>query len=360
MPENAPPCTLHWLLGAAAFVVVIAGLKAAAALLVPFLLAAFIAMICAPALSAMTARRVPAGAAIVLILLFVVALSVLFGIFVGSSIEGFTKALPGYRKQIEGEIVLLAGWLNALGIEVSRTQMMAYLDAGRVMQLTGNLLGEVTAILGNFVVILLVLVFLLLEGSGFPAKLRLALMDAESSLRGYRHFARSVNKYLMIKTLMSLATGLLVTLWLTLLGVDFAILWGVLAFMLNFIPTIGSVLAAIPAVLLALVQLGPLGASLVAAGYAAINVGISNLIEPRYLGKHLNLSTLVVFISLVFWGWVFGPVGMLLSIPLTMMVKLALEESDRTRWIAILLGDAAALKPDEPAPEESSQRDPLQ
>jgi predicted PurR-regulated permease PerM len=346
MSAPSAPYSHHWLIAAAAFVVVIAGLKAASALLVPFLLAIFIAMISVPLMTALTTRRVPTGVAILVILFLVVAVSVLFGVFAGSQIESFTRALPGYRQAIEGEIALLAGWLNEMGVDVSRSQMLTYLDAGRLMQLTGNLLGELTAILGNFVVILLVLVFLLLEGSGFPAKLRLALTDPENSLKNYRHFARSVNKYLVIKTIMSLATGALVTLWLTILGVDFAILWGVLAFLLNFIPTIGSILAAIPAVLLALVQLGPLGALFVMLGYVAINVGISNLVEPRFLGKHLNLSTLVVFISLVFWGWVFGPVGMLLSIPLTMMIKLALEESEKTRWLAILLSDATAFEGD--------------
>lgn len=343
-PNSA--CGARWLIGAAAFVVVIAGLKAASALLVPFLLAIFIAIICAPLLHLLVDRRVPMGLAIVVILLVVIALSVVFGLFIGSSIEEFTRALPVYRQQIENETLQLVGWLNQMGLEISRTQMLAYLDAGRVMLLTGNLLSEVTTLLGNFVVILLALVFLLLESSGFPLKLQAALPNPGESLRHYRHFARSVNKYLLIKTLMSLATGALIALVLGIMGVDFAILWGVLAFLLNFIPTIGSILAAVPAVLLALVQLGLIEAIGVMTAYVAINVGISNFIEPRFLGKHLNLSALVVFISLVFWGWVFGAVGMLLSIPLTMMIKLALEESEKTRWIAVLLSDATALKSD--------------
>ena len=344
---------LTGLLGAAAFVIVVAGLKSAAALLTPFLLAAFIAMICAPALGGLTRRGVPVWAAIVVIILGVVAVSLLFGVFVGASIDGFTKALPGYRNQLEGEAAVLVGWLNQMGIEISRQQMMTYFDAGKVMQMTGNFLGEMTALLGNFLIVLLVLIFLLLEGNGFPKKLQAALGDTQNSLGQYRHFAQSVNKYMIIKTAMSLLTGLLVTLWLWIMGVDFKILWGVLAFLLNFIPTIGSILAAVPAVLLAVLLAGPGGAAVVAAGYVAINVGVSNVVEPKFLGKHLNLSTLVVFVSMVFWGWIFGLVGMLLSIPLTMMVKLALEESEKTRWLAVLLGDESALSPEEEKADQS-------
>ena len=133
---------------------------------------------------------------------------------------------------------------------------------------------------------------------------------------------------------------MLVTLWLWLLGVDHAQLWGVMAFLLNFVPNIGSIIAAVPAVLLALVQLGMGTALFVAAGYLVVNIVIGSVLEPRFMGRGLGLSTLVVFLSLVFWGWVLGPVGMLLSVPLTITVKLALDSSKDTRWLGILLGPA--------------------
>jgi predicted PurR-regulated permease PerM len=154
----------------------------------------------------------------------------------------------------------------------------------------------------------------------------------------FEFFINNVNHYMFIKTLVSLVTGLLVTVMVTILGVDLPLLWGLLAFALNFVPNIGSVIAGLPPVLLTLVQLGPLRALLVAIGYVVINLLIGSVLEPRFLGRGLGLSTLVVFLSLLFWGWLLGPVGMLLSVPLTMTAKIALDSREDTRWLAVLLG----------------------
>ena len=180
--------------------------------------------------------------------------------------------------------------------------------------------------------------FMLFEASSIPIKLRAILSDAESAKPRFDLFLANLRRYLAIKSMTSMATGVLVALWLYILGVDFPLLWGLLAFLFNFVPTIGSILAAIPAVLLALVQLDASMALLVALGYVAVNISFGNLIEPRIMGQRMGLSTLIVFLSLVFWGWLLGPIGMLLSVPLTMTLKIALESSEETRWIAVLLG----------------------
>ena len=134
-----------------------------------------------------------------------------------------------------------------------------------------------------------------------------------------------------------------ITSGLMIIGVDFAILWGFLAFLLNFIPNIGSAIAAVPAVLIALVQLGPGPAVLTAILYIVVNTIIGNVIEPKLLGKNLGLSVLVVFLSLIFWGWVFGTAGMLLAVPLTMTIKLILDQMDELKWLGLLLGDESSL-----------------
>jgi predicted PurR-regulated permease PerM len=152
-----------------------------------------------------------------------------------------------------------------------------------------------------------------------------------------------------IKTWISIATGVLVAVWLKLIGVDFPLLWGVLAFVLNYIPNIGSFISAVPAVLLAVIQLGMVQASIAALGYAVVNIVMGSVVEPRFMGRGLGLSTLVVFLSLVFWGWVLGPVGMLLSVPLTITAKMALESREESRWAAVLLGPEI---PKEKEPEE--------
>jgi len=153
-------------------------------------------------------------------------------------------------------------------------------------------------------------------------------------------FVRDVKHYLAIKTWICLATGFLMTVFLISINLDYAILWGVLAFLLNYVPTIGSIIAALPAVLLAYIQLGGGWAVGVAIGYLAVNMIMGNLVEPRVMGQGLGLSTLVVFLSLLFWGWVLGPVGMVLSVPLTVTLRIALESREDTRWIAVLLGSA--------------------
>jgi predicted PurR-regulated permease PerM len=157
-------------------------------------------------------------------------------------------------------------------------------------------------------------------------------------------FSSSIHGYLAIKSAISAVTGVLIYIWLTILGVDYAVLWGLIAFLLNFVPTAGSFIAAVPAVLLALVQLGLASAGLTLLGFVVVNFVMGSAIEPRWMGKGLNLSPLVVFVSLVFWGWVLGPVGMLLSIPLTIMVKIALAANEDTRWISIMLGGSEAGK----------------
>jgi len=180
-------------------------------------------------------------------------------------------------------------------------------------------------------------VFILSEAAGFPAKLQAAFGHRESSDR-FANIKREVQHYLGIKTLISLTTGSIVAAATAIIGVDYPLLWGMLAFLLNFIPTFGSILAAIPPVMLATVQLGAGHALAVALVFVSVNVGLGNFVEPYFMGRRLGLSTLVVFLSLVFWGWVWGPVGMLLSVPLTMIVKIMLENTEDLAWVAVLLG----------------------
>jgi predicted PurR-regulated permease PerM len=186
--------------------------------------------------------------------------------------------------------------------------------------------------------ILLTVVFILLEVQSFPVKVRALTGAGSHGPSQLNRLFESVKKYVAVKTLVSLLTGLSVGIMLLVIGVDFPLLWATLAFFLNYVPTIGSLIAAIPTVLLALVQLGTTAAVATAAGYLVINTLLGNVIEPRVMGRSVGLSPLVVFLSLVFWGWVLGPVGMLLSVPLTMVVKIALEGNPQTRALALLLG----------------------
>jgi AI-2 transport protein TqsA len=326
------------LIVAASFVVIIAGMRAASSILVPFLLSIFIALICAPPLFWMKRQGVPNTLAVLSILVGIIVIVLLLAAFAGSSLNDFTKAMPVYEKRLTDMTTAVVAWLKNLGLEISGSVLTDYFNPGKAMKMAANTLAGVSGLLKNVFLILLTVIFILLETSGFPQKLHAALKDPEESMGRFKGFIESFNRYLALKTAFSLATGVFIGIWLAVLGVDFALLWGLLAFLLNFVPNIGSIIAAIPAILLALVQLGWGSALLTCLGYIVVNIVFGSILEPRFMGRRLGLSTLVVFLSLVFWGWVLGPVGMVLSVPLTMIVKLAMESSKDTRWIAVLLG----------------------
>ena len=206
------------------------------------------------------------------------------------------------------------------------------------MIFAGGIFTALSSVLTHAFLILLTVVFILLEMADLPRKLRLVLKNPERSLSTIEKFSQSAKRYLVIKTLISATVGVVIWLWLLILGVDYPVLWGTLSFLLNYVPNIGSIIAALPVALLALVQLGVGSALLTALGFIVVHIVVGNIIEPKLTGKGLSLSTLVVFLSLVFWGWVLGPLGMILSVPMTSLVKIALESYVETRGFAIMLG----------------------
>ena len=321
----------------AAVVVIIAGMKQAAALLVPFLLSVFIAVLSLPAMKGLEKRGLGAGLSLLVVVLGVFGAGFLLSLLIGTSIDDFRRSLPEYQQRITEQKDMLVAWLNGHGITVPPSVGGEILDPNAAMRLLSSIFRSFGSVLTNSFLILITVIFILLEAKSFSKKFA-QISDQKSEF--IDDFVGKLNGYMGIKTLTSIATGVLVTLLLWLLGVDNAQLWGVMAFLLNYVPNIGSIIAAVPAVLLALVQLGPGSALLVAGGYLVINIVVGSVLEPRFMGKGLGLSTLVVFLSLVFWGWVLGPVGMLLSVPLTITVKLALDSKKETRWLGVLLGPA--------------------
>jgi predicted PurR-regulated permease PerM len=331
----------RFLMVTAAFIVVVAGMRAAESLLVPFFLSLFIAIICTPLLSAMKRYRIPTGMAIILIVVMMVIVGVFIGAVVGSSITSFTADLPQYQVRLVQLSLNLQEWLAGMGIAIDPELWREVVNPSAALTIAGNTLTSFGNIMTDGFLILLTVMFILAEEVNFVDKFRHASRSSEKTLDALSRFAESINTYMAIKTLVSLATGLLVMLALMLIGVDYPVLWGLLAFMLNFIPTFGSILAAVPPVLLAIVQLGLGEAAMTAALYVTVNIVVGSILEPRFMGKGLDLSSLVVFLSLVFWGWILGPVGMLLSVPLTVMVKIALENSPDTHWIGVMLGSGS-------------------
>ena len=324
----------------AAVVIVFAGVKAAASIIIPFLLSLFIAIILMPLLQWLLAKRIPAGGAMLLIVGLLVFGFSLFGVIVGHAMNDFAGHLPEHEARLRESLKGVMGWLAAQGVRLPEKNLLQLLDPGVVFAYMTGALKGFGSMLTNGFVILLTTVFMLLEGVAFQQKINSIYHENHSE--GRRHLTEileKINHYMALKALISAGTGVLVYLMLLLFGLDYPVLWGVIAFLLNFIPNIGSIMAAVPAVLLALIQLDPLSAFWIAAGYVAINTVVGSLIEPKMMGNGLELSTLVVFLSLLFWGWLLGPVGMLLSIPLTIMVKIVFNADASTRWIAVLLGN---------------------
>ena len=327
-----------FLITAASFVITVAGMKAAATLIVPFLLAVFIAIICMPALEWLRHHRLPKILAVLIILIGIFIFGSILVTLMGTSLASFSENLPTYQQRLTEKSAILFTWLGNHHITVPDDVFTKHLNPNSIMTLAANTFSELSKVLTNTFMIFIIVIFMLFEVMEIPAKLAAAARDPEKQMARFNKIGASINRYMAIKTLFCLGTGLGVGLWLWILGVDYALLWGILAFLLNYIPNIGSIIAAIPAILLAIIQFGLGRALLVTLGYVVINTIFGTICEPRFMGKGLGLSTLVVFLSLIFWGWILGPVGMLLSVPLTMILKIIMEQKEETRGFAILIG----------------------
>ena len=339
---NTSSKTFQLMMILASFVIVVAGMKAAESIVVPFLLSLFISIIALPPYIWLQQKKVPRGIALVLIILVFLSFIFLIGVLIGTSVNDFLTKLPVYEQKLQGQTQLLVAWLVEHEIIESDFQLSNSFNPSVIFTIVGDTLNQVSNLFANGFLILLTVIFIMLEEVSIPVKIKKMVADPEASLSRIQAVAQNINKYIAIKTAISLVTGLLVYFLLLIIGVDYPLLWGVLAFALNFIPTIGSIIALIPPVLLTIVQFGFGKALVVLIGYVVINTIMGNILEPKFMGKGLGLSTLVVFLSLIFWGWVLGPIGMLLSVPLTITIKIALDSSDETRWLAILLGPEKA------------------
>ncbi|MEN8147798.1 MAG: AI-2E family transporter, partial [Campylobacterota bacterium] len=306
----------------AAIIIVLGALKMAAAIVVPFLLATFIVTIIAPLYSWLINKKVPTILALLTVVGGLVVIFSLLGVLVGSSVQSFTANMPVYEAKLQTQLSSLTTTLSDYGL--IKGDLTSMFNPARLMQYSATVLKGAGSVLTNSFMIFLIIIFMLMESTQFAKKLDIADGERET-MKHVNEVLTKIKRYMALKAVISLVTGVIVTIVLMMIGLDYAVLWGLVVFLFNFIPNIGSILAAVPAVLLALVQLGTLGAIEVAIVYLATNVLIGSIIEPRIMGQGLGISTLVVFLSLIFWGWLFGPIGMLLSIPLTIMIKIILH-----------------------------------
>ena len=322
----------------AGLVVIVAGMKYAEAVLIPLMMAIFIAIVCRGPISWLRRKGVPDWLAVFMVLTLLCIVVLVTVIVVGSSVEDFLHNIPEYKAKLAQQMEQVYTFLGSKGVHLKGKGQKEILNPETAMKYAGQLFNELSTLLANGLLVLLMVVFLSLEAGGLPAKLRAIFGDDDKINRQIQKFSDSVKHYMFILTMVSFVTGALVSICLLVIGVEYPLMWGMLAFALNFIPTIGSIIAAVPAVLIAMVQLVPGSGLAVAVCYLVINIVMGNVVAPRFMGKGLGLSTSIVFISLLFWGWIFGPVGMLLSVVLTMKLKIWLDSNEDTKWLALLLG----------------------
>ncbi|MGD1045147.1 MAG: AI-2E family transporter [Bacteroidota bacterium] len=343
----------RFLVIAAAIVIIIYGVNQAQSIVALFLVSVFLALLGTPPVLWLGQKRIHSFAAVMIVMAGMITLLLIIGVVVGTSLNTFSNALPFYQKRLHEQVLALQPLLASKHIVVTDSVLLEYLNPGPILGLFFGLLSEMGSVFSNVVLILLTVTFILLEASSFPIKLRSIYGEPHLAFPQFTKFVNDIQRYMIIKTIISFAAAAILTVWLIILGVDFPILWGFIAFLLHFIPNLGQIIASIPPVVLALIQLGPGPAALVAAGYLAVGFTLGNVVEPRLMGRKLGLSTLVVFLSLIFWGGLLGPIGVILCIPFTMTLKFAFQNNESTRWIAVLLDSE---KPAESIPPVSKKK----
>ena len=337
----------------ASLVILIAGLKAAAGFFVPFLLAFFIATVSFPITAWLRRHKVPRSLAVL------ATVMVDFAFLAGMVVIGITlvgdlqeKWESKYQEQSAIKLKEAENWavgvLEQWEVPDAREKVRAYvtedlleqlgsIKVEDIVDLSTNVVGRVSAFLGAAFIVLLCTVFMLMEARMFGRRLALIAQARGPNFGRMLRAGKDIQRFLGIKTMVSLATGFLAGFLCWAAGLDFFILWGILAYALNYIPVMGSIIAGIPPTILALVLMGWPSAVAVGVGYTAINVFLGNFVEPMMMGHRFGMSTLVVIVSVMFWGWVWGPVGMFLAVPIMMMLKVVLENSYEFRWLAVAI-----------------------
>lgn len=322
----------------AAMIIILGGVIYAKSIITPLLLAIFISIICAQPISWLESKKIPRWIALITVLLGMVIIISGFGFVIGGTISSFSGNLSEYQSTLTDISNSFIQQLNDYGVNIPQDQFSKLIQPAKILEYTATVLNTVFNMMGNTFIIFLIIVFMLLEFGSFSIKARAIRNESSTSISYFSVILRNIRQYLAIKTLLCLAMGVLVYLSLLIIGVDYPLLWALIAGLMNYIPNIGSIIATIPTFAFALVQVGIGGALWTLGASLLIHNVLGNFVEPKIMGRGLGLSTLVVFLSLLFWGFVLGLVGMFLSVPITMTIKIVLEQNESTKWIAILLG----------------------
>ncbi len=253
-------------------------------------------------------------------------------------------SLPKYSANVTELQAQLAGWLDGRSLDSAAKSVRAFNATEPLVGLVQSSLLNIGDYLQTLFFVLVITAFIQLEARHYRRKL-IKAFESPAPIRGMIGGLHEVQRYMLIKVIVSAANGVFLGLWCWLWGVDSPLMWGVLAFTLNFIPVIGSVIAAVPPILLALLEQGGGGALGVAGGYIAVNVVVDNIIEPRVMGRAVGLSPLIILMAMLVWGFVLGPVGAILAVPLTMALKIMFEHHPELARLAFVMGEGSTVIP---------------
>src|SRR4051812_39621965 len=346
----------HALIVLAAAAILAGAVKLAAAFIAPFLLAACVAVAVQPIFRWVHSSRIPDVGAVVISLLVVIGLLTGVGALLMIALANIGGAAAQYASSLHQVQMQATTWLEAHHQHVlAQSLYTSHLDA-LTQQATTYVVMSVPTVLSTLVTVLLLIVFMLLEVTTVPKRVRAALGWSPSTFSDFSRTMGEIQRYLSVKTATSAATGVCAGLWCAACGVPNPALWGLVTFALHYVPTVGSLVAATLPVLIALSLHGVGRASVVAVGLATASTVIGNIIEPNALGRSLSVSPLIVLLSMFAWGWLLGPIGALLSVPLTLIAKIVFWNTSDLHWVAVLLGPTppASSRMSEPnAPRDS-------
>jgi AI-2 transport protein TqsA len=345
------PSFLRVMLMLAATVVVLVGIRLAAPILNPIFFAVVLTLLFYPVYSWLRRRRVPTPLALIIMLVGLTILFVVLIFILGASIGRFTERLGFYTAQLNGQVDNLDALLERLGLSNVNLKPSALADA------IGIVLSGIAGFLSDLFLILMIMLFLLGEGPAMMNRLRASASSDNPQIARLTTVGESVVRQFGLRAIVNLVTGAGVTVLLFLLGVDFPLLWGILTFFLSFVPYIGLVLAVTPAVVLALAEFGVPKAVLVIAGVVVINVLAENVLSPMMMGRGLNISPTIVFLSFIIWAWLLGGPGAFLALPITLFVAVMFDTFPETRWLASIIGVGGA-DTDTHAPHTEAERAP--
>ncbi len=332
------------LLKLAALIIIFAGVIYAKAIIAPVLLALFISIICIQPISWLEKKRIPKWIAIIIVILGLILIFFGFTSLIGGTLSFFLSNVSKYESTISAISNSTIRFLNENGFNIPKDQITKLIQPERIQEFTSHGVKVLFHMLGNAFLIAIIILFILMEFGSFFIKAKAITNGSYKSILYFSTILKNIRHFLAIKTMICFAIGILIYISLLIIGVDYPLMWALLAGLMNYIPNIGSIIATIPAFFFALLQLGLGGALWTLGSFVVIHNVLGNFIEPKLMGKGLDLSALVVILSLIFWGFILGPVGMFLATPFTLTIKIIMEQNEKTRWIAILLGTPAEAK----------------